>query len=318
MPLRGFTLAEVLITIGILGVVAAMTIPTLMQNSQNKEMVSKYLKMHNTLANAFKTTEALLGSGVQKLDGDTFKSEFQDNLKTISCEVNKICLPDGSYYEYKTAFNNDCPDDVCMELSIDTNGEKGPNQTGKDQFTLQVTPKGIRGLGNGTECDSVDCGGYILANHKLFDGESSNSSADFSTCEASGAATCTLADGSTAKKVSVRFNPYSDELTDVYISQTIPAGSYDPVGTIVLQGKGWSQEVPDYQAGARKVCEDLGMSLPYGSQTLWKIARDANDPSLDGIYYTQTDPGICTSGSCTAGSGVTGPRNVVCVSGEPD
>ncbi|MBR1753919.1 type II secretion system protein, partial [bacterium] len=42
-----FTIAEVLLTIGILGVIAVMTVPTLMQNSQNKELVSKYLKTNN-------------------------------------------------------------------------------------------------------------------------------------------------------------------------------------------------------------------------------------------------------------------------------
>ncbi len=57
--------------------------------------------------------------------------------------------------------------DIEKRKSIDTNGEKGPNQTGKDLFTRQVTPMGIRGLGNATLCDSAACGGYILANHKL-------------------------------------------------------------------------------------------------------------------------------------------------------
>ena len=33
---KGFTLAEVLITLGIIGVVAALTIPTLVQNYQTK------------------------------------------------------------------------------------------------------------------------------------------------------------------------------------------------------------------------------------------------------------------------------------------
>ncbi|MFQ8625733.1 MAG: type II secretion system protein [Candidatus Gastranaerophilaceae bacterium] len=35
--LRGFTLAEVLITLGIIGVVAALTLPAVITNTQNKE-----------------------------------------------------------------------------------------------------------------------------------------------------------------------------------------------------------------------------------------------------------------------------------------
>ena len=35
---KGFTLAEVLITIGIIGVVSALTLPTLIQDTQNKEL----------------------------------------------------------------------------------------------------------------------------------------------------------------------------------------------------------------------------------------------------------------------------------------
>ena len=40
----GFTLAEVLITLGIIGVVAAMTIPTLMSNTGKSELKSGYKK----------------------------------------------------------------------------------------------------------------------------------------------------------------------------------------------------------------------------------------------------------------------------------
>ena len=40
-PKVGFTLAEVLITLGIIGVVAAMTIPTLMQKYYEKQPVEK-------------------------------------------------------------------------------------------------------------------------------------------------------------------------------------------------------------------------------------------------------------------------------------
>ena len=47
-----FTLAEVLITLGIIGIVAAMTIPTLISNYQEKQTVSKLQKVYATLKNA--------------------------------------------------------------------------------------------------------------------------------------------------------------------------------------------------------------------------------------------------------------------------
>ena len=49
---RGFTLAEVLITLVIIGVIAAMTIPTLMNNTNKQEYVSKLKKAYSTLSQA--------------------------------------------------------------------------------------------------------------------------------------------------------------------------------------------------------------------------------------------------------------------------
>ena len=40
----GFTLAEVLITLGIIGVVAALTIPTLMTNLKAQKLPSQFLR----------------------------------------------------------------------------------------------------------------------------------------------------------------------------------------------------------------------------------------------------------------------------------
>ena len=37
----GFTLAEVLITLGIIGVVAALTVPALVQNNSSREMQTR-------------------------------------------------------------------------------------------------------------------------------------------------------------------------------------------------------------------------------------------------------------------------------------
>lgn len=48
-----FTLAEVLITLGIIGTVAAMTIPTLIQNQTEQVTVSKLKKVYSMLSNAY-------------------------------------------------------------------------------------------------------------------------------------------------------------------------------------------------------------------------------------------------------------------------
>lgn len=49
----GFTLAEVLITLGIIGVVASMTIPTLMQNIQDNEFKNKLKKEYSVISEAY-------------------------------------------------------------------------------------------------------------------------------------------------------------------------------------------------------------------------------------------------------------------------
>jgi len=48
-----FTLAEVLITLGIIGVVAALTIPTIIQNSQKQELKSGLKEAYTILTNAY-------------------------------------------------------------------------------------------------------------------------------------------------------------------------------------------------------------------------------------------------------------------------
>lgn len=52
MKKPAFTLAEVLVTLGIIGVVSALTIPTLMQNHQRKVYVTQLHKVYTELAQA--------------------------------------------------------------------------------------------------------------------------------------------------------------------------------------------------------------------------------------------------------------------------
>lgn len=82
----GFTLAEVLITLGIIGVVAAMTLPGLIAKWQNQVYVAQLQKAVNTLENGFKL--ALAEDGVDKLEntvlfnsisGSSFQGDFRYN-----------------------------------------------------------------------------------------------------------------------------------------------------------------------------------------------------------------------------------------------
>ena len=56
-----FTLAEVLITLTIIGVIAALTIPNLLQKYQDEALKTAYKKTYNVLNNAYKTVIAETG-----------------------------------------------------------------------------------------------------------------------------------------------------------------------------------------------------------------------------------------------------------------
>ncbi len=54
-------MAEVLVTLGIIGIVAAMTLPALVQNYQKTVIKNQFKKSYNIVQNAYKMAEAQLG-----------------------------------------------------------------------------------------------------------------------------------------------------------------------------------------------------------------------------------------------------------------
>ena len=58
--LLAFTLAETLIVMGIIGVVAALTIPNLNSSTADKEKVAKLKKVYSNLNDAIGRSEAVL------------------------------------------------------------------------------------------------------------------------------------------------------------------------------------------------------------------------------------------------------------------
>lgn len=96
--LSGFTLAEVLITLGIIGIVAALTIPTLIKNYQDSQTRSIITKAISTLSQATLAIKGdnggtLIGSFGATPDGysqspqsDGMASKYQEYLK-----VSQFC-----------------------------------------------------------------------------------------------------------------------------------------------------------------------------------------------------------------------------------
>lgn len=75
---NGFTLAEVLITLGIIGIVAALTLPSLITNYREKQRVTQLKKIHSTLQQAFVRAQEAHG-----------ELQYWDLTKTDTGEVDE-------------------------------------------------------------------------------------------------------------------------------------------------------------------------------------------------------------------------------------
>lgn len=97
MKYNGFTLAEVLITLAIIGIVAVMTIPTLLSDYQEKVLKSQFKKMYSTLSQALQSTIYENGSEFKCYTQDFVR----DDPNGISIYVYSECAK-----FYKSFFNN--------------------------------------------------------------------------------------------------------------------------------------------------------------------------------------------------------------------
>ncbi len=173
----GFTLAEVLITLAIVGVVAALTLPNLIANYKKKSDVVKLKKAYTTLQQAFRRSEV-----------DNGPSEFWDDAHVIGatayfekywkpyfnnpmlCQTYQECgyesiapyksmlgqkegyavvgpsdestrvtfyLPDGTLYLIFVVQGEPSSRSANNEIFIDVNGGKLPNTFGRDVFVFE-------------------------------------------------------------------------------------------------------------------------------------------------------------------------------------
>ncbi len=131
-----FTLAEVLITLGIIGIVAAMTLPTLMNNVQDKVLESQRQKAASVLANGYK--KMLADNEVFSMRETPLYSCFgsSDDLLCVETEHKKIFKTIYSGIEGMTV-NLDLP-----EQYLDGNGNPLQNNIWNPDLYVFVTPDG--------------------------------------------------------------------------------------------------------------------------------------------------------------------------------
>ena len=121
---NAFTLAEVLITIGIVGVVAALSLPIVINNAQDKVLETEYAKSKTVLANGYK-----------KMMADSQVYEVQDLPMFNSCQ-DLACITN----EHKKVFN------VNMDTTLGLKPETMPEEyiiqgkEDKSQFKWEDVP----------------------------------------------------------------------------------------------------------------------------------------------------------------------------------
>lgn len=197
----GFTIAEVLITIGIIGIVAAMTVPTLIKNTQKQEIITAYKEAFSQINQA---TMAITSD-----NGGTLAGLFTDattliNLYSQKLKVIKTCFPDGG--GTTCGFPTEIPSSVfnstftlangvivgvgkidtncdtnywglanfgqnlCTEFVLNVNGEKKPNKRGEDIFWIGINPKGqaIPAGSSGMINAGYQCPGGVYCNSSRY------------------------------------------------------------------------------------------------------------------------------------------------------
>lgn len=173
---KGFTLAEVLITLGIIGVIAALTLPTLIANYKHKVTAIRLKQTYSVLSQAIRISEAengemkewdlqLMKNANGAGDRDTTKrvidTYLRPYIKTIaetktydapytyySYNSQKQLIPHNRSTHYCLTQNNGvvmCFDanygiSETIEARVDINGEQRPNIVGVDTFFVKIYP----------------------------------------------------------------------------------------------------------------------------------------------------------------------------------
>lgn len=169
---KGFTLAETLVTLVIIGVIAGITIPTLLNNSGKEQTLSGLKKVYSTLSNATRLAyidygpveywQVDEGPEGSKYFLDTYIAPYVNVLKNCGLEYKGNCefkykyindpnehkfgsdyarliLNDGAIVAMTTHLSTSSKGEPTYKVNVkvDINGSKKPNRYGRDIFLFQ-------------------------------------------------------------------------------------------------------------------------------------------------------------------------------------
>ncbi len=136
---KGFTLAEVLITLSILGVVAALTIPGLIANTQGRQYSVGYKKAIATFGSAINKSVAMDGVDMSNwrtatrqdtggLKYNNFTAFMRQNFNVQKVVGQNVYLADGTeFLGIGGLAAAGCTAVAPCVVTVDTNGDAGPN-----------------------------------------------------------------------------------------------------------------------------------------------------------------------------------------------
>ena len=153
-----FTLAEVLITLGIIGVVAAMTLPTLIANYQKKVVETRLISFYSKINQAYRMSYAENGDTVDWITSDKNYSydemvkwleqyifPYMKHYNVKQCNVETtgqigvcVTIPDGSLYWFSIDRNGQ---DVAYYVNGNTD-DSGPRNMFQFNFSKRVKNDG--------------------------------------------------------------------------------------------------------------------------------------------------------------------------------
>lgn len=175
---EAFSLAEVLVTIGLIGIVAAMTLPSVINNARNKALEANFKQAYSLIYQAVLSMgnddptlwQTYCASGAGKPSSsynsyaflETFSQQFQTvglykkrtrDLQALGYKQSQFYLasPGKTYFNFDShdngafiakngmiVFISGCWWSNALDFVVDTNGHKGPNKFGWDVFYFQI------------------------------------------------------------------------------------------------------------------------------------------------------------------------------------